>query len=156
MAEKNQSKTICDNRKARFNYEILDKFEAGIALTGSEVKSLRAGNANLADSYAVLSRGELWLVNSHIAKYNAANQFNHEERRERKLLLHKREIERLAGKIQEKGLTLVPLSLYFNQRGKVKVKLGLGKGKKVFDKRETKKKRQSDRELRRIVKQATH
>lgn len=145
---------ICENRRARFNYEILEKFEAGVVLTGSEVKSLREGKANLSDSYAVPSRGELWLVNAHIAKYPPAGIFNHEEKRERKLLMQRREIDRLMGKIQEKGLTLVPLSLYFNKRGKVKVSLGLGKGKKARDKRETIKKRESDRELRRIAKQS--
>jgi SsrA-binding protein len=144
-------KIISENRKARFNYEILEKFEAGLVLQGSEVKSLREGKGNLSDSYAVASKGELWLVNAHIAKYPAANQFNHEETRERKLLMHRREIERLAGKIQEKGLTLLPLSLYFKE-GRVKVSLGLGKGKKLHDKRETKKRRDSDRELQRIVK----
>jgi len=146
-------KVISENRKARFNYEILEKFEAGIMLMGSEVKSLREGKGNLSDSYAIVSKGEIWLVNSHIAKYPPANLFNHEEKRERKLLMHRREIEKLMGKIQEKGLTLVPLRLYFKE-GKVKVSLGLGKGKKVYDKRETKKRREADRELRRIKKQS--
>lgn len=147
------TKKICENRKARFNYEIMEKFEGGLVLQGSEVKSLRAGQANLLDSYAVVSRGEVWLVGSHIAKYPAANQFNHEEKRERKILLNRREIDRLMGKIREKGLTLVPLSLYF-KGGRAKVTLGLGKGKKLHDKRETKKKRESDRDLRRITKQS--
>lgn len=146
------TKIICDNRKARFNYEILEKWEAGLVLVGSEVKSLRQGQAHLNDAYAMVSKGELWLVNAHIAKYAAANQFNHEERRERKLLMHRREIEKLIGKIQEKGLTLIPLSLYF-KAGRAKVSLGLGKGKKLHDKRETKKRRESDRELRRITKE---
>lgn len=152
MADKSNNKSICENRKARFNYEILEKFEAGIVLMGSEVKSLREGRGNLSDSYAMVSKGEVWLVGSHIAKYPAANQFNHEEKRERKLMLHRREIDKLTGKIQEKGLTLVPLAMYF-KGGKVKVSLGLGKGKKLHDKRETKKRRESERELRRIVKQ---
>lgn len=144
-------KIICENRKARFNYEILEKFEAGLVLVGSEVKSLRAGKANLSDSYAAVTKNELWLINSHIDKYPAANQFNHEERRERKILMHRREIDRLRGKIQEKGLTMIPLSLYFKE-GRVKVGLGLGRGKKAHDKRETKKRREVDRELRRITK----
>ena len=144
-------KVICENRKARFHYEILEKFEAGMVLMGSEVKSLRDGRGNLADAYADIERDELYLLNSHIGKYPAANQFNHEEKRKRKLLMHRREIERLRGKIQEKGLTLIPLSLYFKE-GKVKVSLGLGRGKKLHDKRETKKRRESDRELRRIKK----
>jgi SsrA-binding protein len=145
---------ISENRRAYFNYEILEKFEAGMVLTGSEVKALREGKGNLSDSYAVASRGELWLINAHIAKYQPAGIFNHEEKRERKLLMQRREIDRLVGKIKEKGLTLVPLSLYFNKTGRVKVSLGLGKGKKAHDKRETIKKRDSDRELRRVAKQS--
>lgn len=145
-------KIISENRKARFNYEILEKYEAGLALTGSEVKSLRAGQGNLSDSYATASKNEIWLVGAHIAKYPAANLFNHEEKRDRKLLLHRREIDKLVGKIREKGLTLVPLALYFKE-GKVKVSLGLGRGKKAHDKRETKKRRESEREMRRIKKQ---
>jgi len=148
MADKN----ISENRRARFNYEILEKFEAGIVLTGSEVKALREGKGQLSDSYAMASRGELWLVNAHIAKYQPAGLFNHEEKRERKLLMQRREIDRLVGKIQEKGLTLVPLSLYFNKTGRVKVSLGLGKGKKLHDKRETKKRQEVDREIRRVIK----
>ncbi len=144
-------KIICKNRKAFFNYEITEKIEGGLVLVGSEVKALREGRGNLSDSYATISKGELWLLNAHISHYPAANQFNHEELRERKILMHRREIDRLMGKIQEKGLTLVPLSLYF-KKGRVKVELGLGKGKKVHDKRETKKKRESDREIRRITK----
>lgn len=147
------SKNICENRKARFNYEIIEKFEAGLVLQGSEVKSLREGSGNLTDAYATVTKNEMWLINSYIAKYPAANQFNHEERRERKLLMHRREISKLMAKIQEKGLTLIPLSLYF-KGGRVKVSLGLGKGKKLHDKRETKKRREADREVRRIVKQA--
>lgn len=145
-------KNICENRRARFNYEILEKFEAGLVLTGSEVKSLREGKGNLSDSYAMASRDELWLINAHIAKYQPAGFFNHEEKRERKLLMSRHEIDRLMGKIQEKGLTLVPLSLYFNNKGRVKVSLGLGKGKKSHDKRETIKRRESDRELKRVLK----
>lgn len=144
-------KPLCENRKARFNYEILEKFEAGIALLGSEVKSLREGGGNLADAYAYFHRGELWLANCHIAHYKAANQFNHEPTRQRKLLMHEQELTRLQGKIQEKGLTLIPMSLYL-KNGRVKVELGLGKGKKAHDKRDTIKKRESDRELKRVQK----
>lgn len=144
-------KVICENRKARFNYEILDKVEAGLVLKGSEVKSLREGKAQLVDSYAAFIKGELWLLSSHIAKYPAANQFNHEETRERKLLMHRKELDKLAGRLQEKGLSLIPLKLYF-KKGRVKVELGLGRGKKVHDKREAKKKRESDREISRMMK----
>jgi SsrA-binding protein len=144
-------KIISENRKARFHYHILEKFEGGLVLVGSEVKSLRDGKADLADSYAEVKNGELWLVNCHIAPYSGANQFNHEPMRPRKVLMHRREIDRLMGKVQEKGLTLVPLSLYF-KGGRAKVDLGLGKGKKAFDKRETIKRRESDRELRRLTK----
>ncbi|HKY64103.1 MAG TPA: SsrA-binding protein SmpB [bacterium] len=145
------SKPLAENRKARFNYEILEKLEAGIALVGSEVKSLREGGGNLADAYAHFQRNELWLANLHIAHYKAANQFNHEPTRLRKLLLHRQELDRLLGKIQEKGLTLLPLTLYL-KGGKVKVELGLGKGKKAHDKRDTIKQRESDRELKRVKK----
>lgn len=144
-------KVICQNRKAHFNYEILEKFEAGIVLLGSEIKSLRDGGGNLVDSYASVDSGELWLYHAHIAPYGPANQFNHEPTRKRKLLLHRQEIDRLVGKIQEKGLTLIPLSLYFS-KGRVKVQLGLGRGKKAHDKRETIKRRDSDRDLSRVKK----
>lgn len=144
-------KIICENRKARFNYHILEKFEAGLVLAGSEVKSLRDGKGNLMDSYAEVKGGELWLVNAHIAHYPAANQFNHDPTRPRKILMKRREIDRMAGKLAEKGLTLIPLNLYFKE-GRVKVELGLGKGKKAFDKRDTIKKRENDRELRRLNK----
>jgi SsrA-binding protein len=144
-------KIICQNRKAKFDYEILEKIEGGIMLTGSEVKSLRDGKGNLVDSYAQMKKNELWLLKAHIAHYPAANQLNHEETRERKILLHRREIDRLMGKMQEKGLTLIPLSLYFKE-GRVKVELGLGRGKKAYDKRETKKKQETDRDMARVKK----
>ncbi len=144
-------KTLCENRKARFNYEILEKYEAGIALMGSEVRSLREGGGNLSDAYAHFHRGELWLANCHIAPFKPANQFNHEPTRQRKLLMHRQEMDRLEGKIQEKGLTLIPMSLYL-KAGHVKVELGVGKGKKAHDKRDTIKKRESDRELQRVQK----
>jgi len=144
-------KIICQNRKAGFNYHILEKIEAGLALLGSEVKSLRDGKGNLMDSYAEMQNGEMWLVNCHIAHYAAANQFNHDPVRPRKLLMKRREIDKLAGKLQEKGLTLIPLSLYFKE-GRVKAELGVAKGKKAYDKRDTIKKRESDRELARVAK----
>lgn len=141
-------KTICQNKKAFFNYSIEETYEAGIALAGSEVKSLRDGKANLGDSYGTIKRGEVFLVDAHISPYNFANRLNHDPLRTRKLLLHKREIRRLIGKVQEKGFTLIPLRLYFSN-GKVKVALGLAKGKKLFDKRETMKKKTMEREMER-------
>ena len=144
MAEK----LICQNKKAFHNYSVEETYEAGISLLGSEVKSLREGRANLGDSYGTIKRGELFLVDAHISPYGYANRLNHDPLRTRKLLLHKREIRRLIGKVQEKGFTLIPLRLYFSN-GKVKVALGLAKGKKLFDKRETLKKRTMEREMER-------
>lgn len=144
-------KLVADNRKARFNYEILDTVEAGIALTGTEVKSLREGKANIAESYAGPSGNEILLFNAYIPEYLQANRFNHETRRPRKLLLHKRQIDKLLGGIQKEGMTLVPLKLYFNDRGRAKLELGLARGKKTHDKRETEKKRDWDREKARLL-----
>lgn len=144
-------KIIASNRKAHFNYEILEKYEAGLCLVGSEVKSLREGKANLSDSYAVIRNNEAYLLNCHISAYSHAGPFNHDPLRTRKLLLHRHEIEKLIGKTQEKGLSLIPLRLYF-KRGKAKVELGLGKGKKLFDKRETVKRREMDREVAKAMK----
>jgi SsrA-binding protein len=144
MAEK----LICQNKKARHNYAIEDKYEAGIALLGTEVKSLREGRANLGDSYGKIKNGEVFLVDAHISPYNFGNRFNHDPLRTRKLLLHKKEIRRLIGKVQEKGFTLLPLRLYFSN-GKAKVELGLAKGKKLFDKRETLKRRTMERDMER-------
>jgi len=127
-------KTVVTNRKARHDYHLLDRFEAGMVLVGSEVKSLRQGNANLQDSFAAIEGGELWLHNMHISPYERASHWNHEPRRDRKLLLHAAEIRRLIGKIQERGFTLVPLRVYFT-RGRAKVELALAKGKKAYDKR---------------------
>ena len=141
-------KIVTTNRKALFDYFIIETYEAGIALKGTEVKSLRLGNANLQDSYAAIVKGEVWLIGLHINPFEQGNINNHEPRRERKLLMHRQEIRRLASKLSEKGLTLVPLKLYFTKKN-VKVELGLGKGKKQFDKRETIKAREVDRELRR-------
>jgi SsrA-binding protein len=137
-------KQIAKNRKARFNYHISDRFEAGIALKGSEVKSLRDGRVDFRDSYAGFVGNELFLQGLHIPEYAFANQFNHEPNRSRKLLLHGRELRRLMGKVQQQGFTLVPTRLYF-KNGRVKVELGLAKGKRQYDKRDTIKKRDSER-----------
>ena len=144
MAEK----LICQNRKAWHEYFIEDRFEAGIVLLGTEVKSLRDGKASLGDSYAKIKEGEVFLVDAHINPYSHANRFNHDPLRPRKLLLHKSEIRRLIGKVQEKGLTLIPLRLYFSD-GKAKVELGLAKGKKLYDKRETLKRKAVERDMER-------
>ncbi len=147
MSEKN----ITTNRKARYEYQILDTMEAGIVLCGTEVKSLRLGRANLKDSYANVNNGEVYLFNAHISPYSHGNINNHDPERQRKLLLHKKEIKKLIGKVQEKGLTLVPLKLYF-KNGKVKVELAVARGKKFFDKRHDIAKRESDREIKRELK----
>jgi SsrA-binding protein len=149
MAE-SERKLIAKNRRGRYDYEILDTVEAGIALLGPEVKSLRAGKASLSDAYAVVRRGEVYLVNAHISPYAQAGRENPDPRRERKLLLHRAEIARLQGKVAERGLTLVPLSLYFKD-GRAKVELALARGKRRYDKREAIRKREEDRELRRIA-----
>lgn len=148
MEKQSGERVNISNRRARFEFEILDSFETGIVLKGSEVKSLRAGKANLQDSYAVVKNGEVWLLNMHISPYEQANQFNHDPIRVRKLLLNKSEIVKLNGKTNEKGLTLVPLKLYF-KKGIAKVELGIGKGKKLHDKRASIKERDSEREMRR-------
>jgi SsrA-binding protein len=137
------------NKRAFFEYHILEKYEAGIALRGTEVKSIREGNVNLAESFARVMEGELYLVNCHIPEYRAGGWTNHDPRRPRKLLLHRRELDRLVGKIELKGLTLVPLRLYFNSRGYAKVEIGVAKGKKLHDKRSAVKERESEREIRR-------
>jgi len=146
-------KVVADNRKARFNYFIGDRFEAGIALTGTEVKSLRVGKATIAESYADARRGEIWLLNANIPVYLQASRFNHVPKRPRKLLLHKREIARLIGAVEREGMTLVPLKLYFNAKGRAKVELALARGKKLHDKRETEKKRSWERERGRLLRQ---
>ncbi|VAW15688.1 tmRNA-binding protein SmpB [hydrothermal vent metagenome] len=143
---------IAENRRARFDYEIIDTLEAGIVLTGTEVRSLRNGKAQITESYASPEKGELWLINSYIPEYVQANQFNHKERRARKLLVSKRELSRLIGEVQRAGNTIVPLKIYFNDRGLVKLLLGLGKGKRNVDKRETQKKRDWQREKSRLMK----
>ena len=152
MAEKKTSfKVVADNRKARFNYEIGETFEAGIALTGTEVKSLRAGKATIAESYADARAGEIWLVNANIPEYLQGGRFNHAPKRPRKLLLHKREIGKLSGAVEREGMTIVPLKLYFNDKGRAKVELAIARGKKLHDKRETERKRSWDRERGRLL-----
>ena len=148
------TKLIARNRKARYDYEVLDSFETGIVLQGTEVKSLRAGKANLKDGYAAVQAGEVYLHNVHISPYEPGTTYNHEPERVRKLLLHRWEIRRLIGKTQQQGLTLVPLSLYF-KRGKAKVELAVVRGKKQYDKRETMAQRQSDRDVQRALKDST-
>lgn len=141
---------VASNRRALHDYEILEKVEAGLVLLGPEVKSLREGRANLSDSYAVVRRGEAYLVNAHVSPYAQASRENPDPRRERKLLLNRSEIRRLSGKVAERGLTLVPLSVYF-KNGRAKVELGLARGKRVYDKRQTLKKREQEREIERAV-----
>ena len=146
-------KVVADNRRARFNYQIGETFEAGIALTGSEVKSLRAGKATIAESYADAKNGEIWLINANIPEYQQAGRFNHAPKRPRKLLLHQRQIDRLAGGVDREGMTIVPLKLYFNAKGRAKLEIALAKGKKLHDKRETLKKRSWERERGRLMRQ---
>ncbi len=144
-------KLAAENRRARYDYEVLDTFEAGMALVGTEVKSLRQGRANIAESYVAPEGGELWLINADIPEYAFGNRFNHEPRRKRKLLMHRREIERLAMAVQKQGLTIVPLKMYFNEKGLVKLLIGLARGKKHHDKRETEKKRDWQRQKARLM-----
>lgn len=141
---------VARNRRARFEYEILDTWEAGLVLVGPEVKALRAGKANLSDAYATFRRGEAYLVSAHISPYDKAGRDNPDPRRERKLLLHRREILKLQGQVAEKGLTVVPLSLYF-KNGRAKVELGLARGKRRYDKRESIKRRDQEREIQRAT-----
>jgi SsrA-binding protein len=153
MADKKDQKikVVADNRKARFNYAIEDSVEAGVALTGTEVKSIRMGKATIAESYADPRDGEIWLVNANIPEYLQANRFNHAPKRPRKLLLHKKQINKLIGAVEREGMTLIPLKLYFNEQGRAKVELALAKGKKLHDKRETEKKRDWNREKGRLM-----
>jgi SsrA-binding protein len=144
-------RTVADNRRARFDFEIGDTLEAGISLTGTEVKSLRVGKATIGESYAGEHGGEIYLYNAYIPEYLAANQFNHETKRPRKLLLHRREVNKLLGAIQREGMTIVPLRLYFNDRGRAKVEIAIARGKKLHDKRETEKARDWNREKARIM-----
>jgi SsrA-binding protein len=155
MAAKSERKlrVVAENRKARFNYFIDETFEAGVVLTGTEVKSLRLGKATIAESYADSRGGEIWLINSNIPEYLQANRFNHTPKRPRKLLLHHSQINKLIGAVEREGMTLVPLKLYFNEKGRAKVELALARGKKLYDKRETQKKRTWDRERGRLMRQ---
>lgn len=145
-------KTVAENRRARFDYHIEDTYEAGIALTGTEVKALRFGEGSIAESYAEVDNGQIWLVNANIPEFSHGNRWNHEPKRPRKVLLHEREIRKLHGAVAREGMTLVPLSVYFNGRGRAKVELALAKGKKAHDKRETIKERDWKREAARILK----
>ncbi|MEE9436215.1 MAG: SsrA-binding protein SmpB [Candidatus Adiutricales bacterium] len=151
-AKSDGRKIVCRNKRARFDYKIGEKFEAGLVLTGTEVKSLRQGRANLTDSYARVIDGEVWLFNTHISPYPYSNFDNHEPERRRKLLLHKREIKKLYGRTQERGMSLIPLAIYFRD-GKAKVEVGLAEGKQTFDKRQIIKKRTADREMARALQQ---
>jgi SsrA-binding protein len=149
--EFDKKKIVAENRRARFEYFLEEFFEAGIALTGTEVKALRGGEGSIAESYAEVKDGEVWLVNANVPEYNFGNRFNHEPKRPRKLLLHEREIARLHGAVERKGMTLVPLSVYFNSRGRAKVELALAKGKQTHDKRQTIKDRDWKRDKARIL-----
>jgi len=155
MGKKKNNKTtnrlVADNRKARYNYEILDTYEAGIMLTGTEVKSLRSGQSMIAESYASFEDGELWLINAYVPEYLEGNRFNHQPRCRRKLLLHRKQIDKLNASVQRGGMTLIPLKLYFNEKGRAKVEIGLGRGKKLHDKRESDKQRDWGREKSRLL-----
>ncbi|MGE3691536.1 MAG: SsrA-binding protein SmpB [Novosphingobium sp.] len=146
-----KKKTVAENRRARFDYHIDETLEAGIMLTGTEVKSLRFGEGSIAESYAEVRGNECWLVNSNVPEFSHGNRFNHEPKRPRKLLLHQREIDKLQGAVERKGMTLVPLSIYFNSRGRAKVELALARGKNAADKRHTIKERDWKREQQRIM-----
>jgi SsrA-binding protein len=146
-----KKKVVAENRRARFDYFVDDRIEAGIALVGTEVKALRQGEGSIAESYATVNGEEVWLINSHIPEYSHGNRMNHEPRRQRKLLLKGREIAKLHGAVTRQGLTLVPLSIYFNSRGRAKVELAIARGKKVHDKRDTVKERDWKREQARLM-----
>jgi len=146
-----KKKVVAENRRARFDYFVDERIEAGIELTGTEVKSLRHGEGSIAESYATVEGEEVWLINSHIPEYSHGNRLNHQPKRARKLLLKSREISKLQGAVARQGLTLVPLSIYFNSRGRAKVELALARGKKVHDKRETVKERDWKREQQRLL-----
>ncbi|MCC0038272.1 MAG: SsrA-binding protein SmpB [Brucellaceae bacterium] len=146
-------RTVAENRKARFAYEILDTIEAGLVLTGTEVKALRLGQANIQESYASSEGGEIWLINAYIPEYTEGNRFNHEPRRRRKLLLNKREMAKLMQGVEREGMTMVPLRVYFNDRGRAKLLLATARGKKLHDKRETEKQRDWNRQKSRLLKE---
>ena len=151
--ESDNRRIVALNRKARFHYEIGETFEAGIALTGTEVKSLRTGKATIAESYADARGGEVWLINANIPEYLQAHRFNHEPKRPRKLLMHKRQINKLIGAVEREGMTLVPLKLYFNGRGRAKLELALARGKKLHDKREAARRRDWERQRARLMRE---
>ncbi len=151
MQKKSTSKILTQNKKARHDYAVLENIEAGIELTGTEVKSCRAGGMSLSDAYARVDKGQMFLIGAHIAAYDQGNRSNHQPRRDRRLLLHKRQIISLKRSIEAKGLTLIPLSVYFNERGRIKVDLGLCRGKNVHDKRENIKERDDKREMARAM-----
>ena len=154
VKEHPRGKTVADNRRARFDYEIGEVFEAGLVLTGPEVKSLRAGKATVAESYASVDRnGEMILYNANIPEYLQANRFNHEPKRPRKLLLHTKEIAKLAKGVEREGMTIVPLRVYFNAKGRAKIAIALGKGKKLHDKREAEKSRDWSRDKSRLMRE---
>jgi len=152
-AEFDKKKIVAENRRARFDYEIHDRFEAGIALTGTEVKSLRSGEGSIAESYAQVSEEEVWLINANIPEFSHGNRFNHEPKRPRKLLLHHREIAKLHGAVARQGMTLVPLSVYFNSQGRAKIELALARGRKSHDKRDYEKEKDWKREQGRLLRQ---
>lgn len=153
MAAEKPVKIAADNRKARYNYEIVDSVEAGLALTGTEVKSLRQGRATIAESYAGPMGGELWLFNANIPEYTQGNRFNHTPKRPRKLLLHRREIDKLMNAVQRDGMTLIPLKIIFNAKGRAKLDLALARGKKLHDKRESEKARDWQRDKARLMRE---
>ena len=150
-AEFEKKKVVAENRRARFDYFLEQFFEAGIALTGTEVKSLRFGEGSIAESYAEVKDDQVWLVNSNVPEFSHGNRFNHEPKRPRKLLLHAREIDKMRNGVSREGMTLIPLSIYFNSRGRAKVELALAKGKKLHDKRDTEKERDWKREQQRLL-----
>ena len=152
-AQFDKKKIVAENRRARFDYFIEEVFEAGIALTGTEVKSLRFGEGSIAEAYAEISNGEAWLINSNVPEFSHGNRFNHEPKRPRKLLLHERQIHKMGAAVARQGMTLIPLSIYFNDRGRAKVELALGKGKQLHDKRETEKTRDWKRDAARIMRE---
>lgn len=152
-SEKQGPRTVATNRKARHEYFIEESFEAGVALTGTEIKSVRAGKVSLQEGFVLIKDGEAWLMNVHIAHFEQGNRYNHEELRQRKLLLHKSEIAKLHTQATQRNWTIVPLRIYINEQGRAKVEIGLARGKQVHDKRETIAKRESDRELRRVLKE---
>ena len=147
-------KTVAENRRARFDFAIDEVFEAGIVLQGTEVKSLRFGEGSIAESYAEVRDEEVWLVNSNVPEFSHGNRFNHEPKRPRKLLMNSREIAKLHGAVARKGMTLVPLSIYFNGQGRAKVELALAKGKRLYDKRQAIRRRETERELKRAIKRS--